>query len=107
MVSELDADELAALIGSDGEVQIVDVRPPSAFDQGSIPDSENVPFERLLDGIGDVDWGSRVVFVCPYGERSRQAAELLSAFAGIDDGVEIYSLRDGLMGWDGPLVTAE
>lgn len=107
MVVELDVDGLTALLESDVDVQVVDVRPPSAFDRGAIPGSENVPFERLLDEIEEITWDDRVVFVCPHGERSRQAAELLSAYAGVDEGTEIYNLKDGLMAWDGPIVAAE
>lgn len=107
MVTELDAEELRALLEGDVEVQVVDVRPPSAFDRGAIPGSQNVPFERLLDGIDEVGWGRCVVFVCPHGERSRQAAELLTAFEGVDDTAEIFNLKDGLMAWDGPLVARE
>lgn len=107
MVDELDADALARLLDADGEVQVVDVRPRTAFERGAIPGSINVPFEELLAGIDEVDWGARIVFVCPYGERSRQSAELLSAFEGVDDDTEIYNLKDGLMAWDGPIVATE
>lgn len=107
MVAELEAAELVALLEGDGDVHVVDVRAPPAFDRGAIPGSENVPFERIIDGIEYVDWGRRVVFVCPYGERSRQSAELLSAFEGVGDEVEIFNLKGGLMAWDGPLVARE
>ncbi|MFW6448148.1 MAG: rhodanese-like domain-containing protein [Halobacteriota archaeon] len=107
MVDELDAEALRGLLASDEPVQVVDVRPPIAFERGSIPGSQNVPFEQLLSGIDRVDWGRRVVFVCPLGERSRQAAQLLSAFEGVDEDAEIYNLRDGLQGWNGPWVTRD
>ncbi|MFP4590752.1 MAG: rhodanese-like domain-containing protein [Halobacteriales archaeon] len=105
MVDEIDAEALHALLEADERPQVVDVRAPEQFARGSIPGSVNVPFERLLSDIDEVDWGRRVVFVCPLGERSRQAAQLLSAFEGIDDEAEIYNLHDGLQGWDGPWAT--
>lgn len=107
MVDELDPDTLERLLAADAAVQVVDVRPPAAFNSGYIPDSENVPFEQLLEGIDTVEWGERVVFVCPYGQRSRQAGELLRAYAGIDDSVEIYNLSGGLQAWDGPLIVTQ
>lgn len=107
MVEELDADTLAALVSGGADVQIVDVRRPEAFASGHIPDAENIPFERLLRSIDSVHWGEQVVFVCPYGERSRQAAELLSAFEGVDEATAIYNLSEGLMAWNGPFVAAD
>lgn len=106
MVAEIDADTLARLMDADA-VQVVDVRQPPAYASGHIPEAENVPFETLLDDIDGVDWHDRVVFVCPYGERSRQAAQLLAASDKSTDETEIYNLADGLIAWDGPLVRSE
>lgn len=103
MVEELGPAPLQELIASEAEVQVVDVRPPAGFDSGHIPGSENVPFERLISAIDHVSWGDRVVFVCPYGVRSRQAGELLSAYEGLPEDAEVYNLSGGLQAWDGPL----
>lgn len=107
MVEELDPGALRALLGTDAPVQVVDVRPPAAFRSGHIPAAENVPFERLIADIDGVDWGERVVFVCPYGQRSRQAGELLASYEGIAADVEIYNLEGGLQAWDGELVVRQ
>lgn len=107
MVEELDADALQALLERDDSLHIVDVRHPSSFENGHIPGSENVPFERLVTSIGSVSWGDRVVFVCPYGQRSKQACELLSAFEGISDDTEVYNLQGGLEAWNGPIAVAK
>jgi len=104
MVEELSASMLESLLAAEVDVQVVDVRPHEAFETGHIPGAENVPFERLLRSIEAVDWHDRVVFVCPYGETSRQAAELLSAYERISGATRVYNLADGLLGWDGPLV---
>ncbi len=105
MVETITAGTLERLLASDASVQIVDVRHPAQFETGHLPRSENVPFEQLLADVGAHEWGERIVFVCPYGERSRQAAELLRAYEDLEDDVEIYNLEPGLQGWDGPLVT--
>lgn len=106
MVEELDPAALRALLDADEDLQLVDVRPPAGFRSGHIPGSENVPLERLITSIGSVSWGDRVVFVCPYGQSSRQAGELLLAFEGTPDGIEVYNLEGGLQAWDGPLAVA-
>lgn len=106
MVEPIAPDALAALLEAEADIQVVDVRHPAGFRRGHIPDSENVPFERLITAIDTVDWSDRVVFVCPYGQRSRQACELLSAFEGLADGAEVYNLEGGLQSWDGPMAVA-
>lgn len=106
MVEELGPDALEALLDADAEVQVVDVRRPEGFRTGYIPGSENIPFEHLVTSIDTVSWSDRVVFVCPYGLRSRQAGELLSAYEGLPADAEVYNLDGGLQAWDGPLAVA-
>jgi rhodanese-related sulfurtransferase len=105
-VNEIDADELADRRGEDGEVRIVDIRPPAAFRTGHIPGSENVPMNQLPDRAEELDGADTVVTVCPHGEASLQAARLLGAYEGLSD-AEIYSLAGGLTAWDRELEAAD
>ncbi len=106
MVEELKADVLQTLLDEGAAVQIVDVRTPESFASGHIPGSENVPFETLVTSIESVAWEDRIVFVCPYGQRSQQACQLLAAFEGIPPETEVYNLKGGLQAWDGPIAVA-
>lgn len=106
MVEELGPNALEALLEREADVQIVDVRPAEGFESGHIPGSENVPFEQLISSIDTIPWDDRVVFVCPYGQRSKQACELLSAYEEIAADAEVYNLKGGLQAWDGPIAMA-
>lgn len=97
MDGEISAEELHDLLESSDEVRIVDIRSPSAFRRGHIPESENVPFEKLTARIEEFDDANRVVTVCPHGQASQQAARLIGSFEGFSGRVD--SLKPGLEGW--------
>ncbi|PSP80931.1 rhodanese-like domain-containing protein [Halobacteriales archaeon QS_4_69_225] len=105
MYGEIDDEELHALLADDEDVRVVDIRSPSAFRRGHIPDSENVPFEELTDRIEAVASADRVVTVCPKGEASVQAARLIGSFDGFSGRVE--SLSTGISGWSYDLETGD
>lgn len=95
---EITPAELDDLLGTDDdEVRIVDIRSPSAFDRGHIPDSENVPFDQIPRRAGEFADAERVVTVCPKGISSRQAMQLLKSSAAVDG--EVESLAGGLTAW--------
>ena len=103
MDGEIDDEELHALLADDENVRVVDIRSPSAFRRGHIPDSDNVPFGELTDRIESVADADRVVTVCPKGEASVQAARLIGSFEGFSGRVE--SLSTGVSGWSYDLET--
>jgi len=89
--------------GSDDTPLVVDIRQPQAFERERIPESVNVPFNRLPNDVETVADADHVVTVCPHGEASVRAARLITAFEGFEGRVE--SLESGLTGWDGPVET--
>jgi rhodanese-related sulfurtransferase len=117
MDGEIDPDELAALLderkAEDGDshdpadaLRIVDIRDRRAFDRGHVPDSECIPFPELTTRIAELEGAARIVTVCPHGVASRQAAQLIGSYAGIED-ARVESLRGGIEAWertDGELV---
>jgi rhodanese-related sulfurtransferase len=124
MDGEIDPDELAGLLGDedhgeadelrdeagdvdDGEgdesgaddLRIVDIRDRRAFDRGHLPGSECIPFPELTTRVGELEGASRIVTVCPHGIASRQAAQLIGSYAGIED-ARVESLRGGVEAWE-------
>ncbi|MFC7325562.1 rhodanese-like domain-containing protein [Halorubrum rutilum] len=104
MDGEIDPEELAALLDGEGEdppadLRIVDIRDRRAFDRGHLPGSEPVPFPELTTRIEELAGASRIVTVCPHGVASRQAAQLIGSYAGVED-ARVESLRDGIEGWE-------
>lgn len=86
------------------DTRIVDIRSPSAFSQGHIPGSENVPFDQLPDRVESFADADRIVTVCPHGKASVQAARLIASYEDTD--ARVVSLDGGLEAWDGPLEEA-
>lgn len=105
MDDEISADELKQLLEEGNDVRLVDIRSPTAFEQGHIPGSENIPFAELPNRIEELDGADRVVTVCPIGESSVQAARLIQSYEGISGSVE--SLAEGLQGWEYDLEAAD
>lgn len=80
---------------------VVDVRDPEPFDAGHLPESENVPVERLPAGIEGAD---HVVLVCDHGKASETAARLVRAAM---PECRVQHLAGGVEAWDGSLSTAD
>lgn len=112
MDGEIDPEELAGLLDGESEdasadLRIVDIRDRRAFDRGHLPGSECVPFPELTSRVEELAGASRIVTVCPHGIASRQAAQLIGSYAGIED-ARVESLRGGVEAWErdvGELVT--
>jgi rhodanese-related sulfurtransferase len=104
MDGEISADELQALLDEDADVRVVDIRSAAAFDRGHIPGSENVPFAELPQSVAQLAGADHVVTVCPHGQASVQAANLVQSYEGVAEDARVESLASGITGWDGDLV---
>jgi len=102
MDEEISPDELTGLLDADEPVRIVDIRTAGAFSRGHIPDSENVPFEKLPQRVEEFGDADRIVTVCPHGKASLKAAWLFQSAESTEDAT-IQSLAGGLDAWDGDL----
>lgn len=57
---------------------IIDVRSAGEFDQGKIPDSINIPVDRIAINAQRIKEMNRpVIFCCTSGDRSSQAIQLM------------------------------
>jgi len=100
MVEEITPAELHERIASGDPPQIIDIRPPSAFEQGHIPGAENVPMTELAARIDEIDWDDEIVVTCPIGQSSVQAARLIGSFEGVEDAENVCSLAGGYEAWE-------
>ncbi|USZ70907.1 rhodanese-like domain-containing protein [Natronosalvus halobius] len=98
MDGEISTDDVSALLESDADVRIVDIRDQASFERGHIPGSENVPFHELTAKIEDFDDTDRIVTVCPHGQASVQAARLIGSYEGSAD-ARVESMAGGLEAW--------
>jgi SulP family sulfate permease len=80
----------------DEHVQIIDVREPSEYRRGHIPDARSVPLTSLSEVIGQLPLSDRFVLVCRSGRRSKLAAQML-----VEQGLEDVSILDGgMLAWE-------
>ncbi len=64
---------------------IIDVRSAAEFDRGRIPDSINIPIDRIdINSKRILAMKRPVIFCCNSGERSRQAIRMMQA-RGLND----------------------
>ena len=111
MDGEIDPDELADVLETDGEatageadgtdrsaLRIVDIRDERSFDRGHLPDSESIPFPELTNRVNELEGADRIVTVCPHGIASRQAAQLIASYEGTAD-ARVESLSGGIEAW--------
>lgn len=103
MDGEITPAELDDLLAGDADVRVVDIRSPRAYVQGHIPGSENVPFHRLTTDVERFAGAERVVTVCPHGQSSVQAANLIASYEGVDVDATVESMAGGLTAWEGDL----
>ncbi len=88
------ADQLSKNIDSNN-IQVIDVRALSEFNEGRIPGSTHIHLGYLKDRLDEVDRQKNKVMVCASGARSAIAASLLQA-----NGFEkIINLEGGFDAW--------
>lgn len=94
MVQTISPKDAEALIAKGG-VDVVDVREAHEWATGHVPGARLVPLGQLRADPEGAHLGSRVLFVCERGGRSRNAAELAES-RGV---AEVLSLDGGTLGW--------
>jgi thiosulfate/3-mercaptopyruvate sulfurtransferase len=99
------AGELQTRLEEPDPPQIIDIRQPAAYATGHIPGAENVPFLDLIRAIDTVSWHEEIVVVCPHGESSMQAVQLIDAYAGVSGDAAVLNLSGGYAEWSGAMVT--
>lgn len=79
-----------------GDVKVIDVRTPTEYQGGHIPEATSVPLDNVLARPRDVLPGDgHILFVCQVGQRSAIAAEMAAA-VGLAD---LYNLEGGTDAW--------
>ncbi len=82
------------LAGRGDDAQIVDVRYPNEWEAGRIEGAIHIPLDDLHDRLEEIDRSRQVVTVCRSGNRSANAAEVLSS-----EGFRAENLDGGMEAW--------
>ena len=78
-----------------GDCLLIDIREDREFRAERIPGAHLAPLSRLERSLPSLSSGTKTVFLCQSGGRTRmQAGRLASCASG-----EAYILRGGLKGW--------
>jgi len=86
-------DELMAMLDSDRDVSLIDVRSPYEFKSGHIPGSVSVPLGLLPLFDASLCKGTIIVY-CASGIRSARARKILALM-----GVDALDLKGGVKAW--------
>ena len=82
------------------EAILIDVRTPSEYRDGNIPDVANIPLDELEKRMGEIPKDKKTVLICHTGNRSAQGTKLLRSkgFANV------YNSTGGMSSWKGPVI---
>ena len=88
--------EMQELVNLEG-MQLVDVRTPSEFVEGHVPNAQNIDFwdANFDENIEKLDKSKPIIVYCKSGGRSAKCATKLASI-GFD---KIYDLKDGFSQW--------
>lgn len=91
----ISAREAKALMASNRNILLLDVRTPQEFSQGRLPGAVLLPIGDLERRIGEVPRNKSIVVYCTVGSRSKSAAKLLVQKGYTD----VYNISFGLLDW--------
>ncbi|MFF4655746.1 rhodanese-like domain-containing protein [Streptomyces sp. NPDC001381] len=92
MAREVTQEDLAAA-WSDGGL-VVDVREPDEYAAGHVPGAQPMPLRTVPARCGELPTDRAVYVICASGNRSRTAADLMTA-----RGIDAYSVAGGTGAW--------
>lgn len=96
--AEMDVGNFATYVAETPVVQLVDVRTPSEYSEGHIPDAVNIDwYDRnfLAEATAKLDKSRPVAVYCRSGKRSAAAAAELEAL-----GFKVANLEGGIISWE-------
>lgn len=95
-IKEISVIELAHLISSKEEIQIIDVREIGELPEITTWDSLKIPLSEIEKRATEISKDKKVIFVCKVGMRSHRAIELLQNKIAFKN---LLNLKGGVMEW--------
>ena len=100
----LSQEEWTAQKANDSQPKILDVRTSEEYEEGYIPDAQNIDIrmgQGFLDTLKELDTSVPYYVYCRSGARSNQACQLMSQL-GFE---KVYNLEGGILDWEGEVVS--
>lgn len=88
----------ATLMINREDAVVIDVRAPGEFANGHIPQSRNIPADKIVERLGELEKvkGRPLILSCQSGMRTAGAAKALKA-QGFD---RVFTLDGGIAAWE-------
>lgn len=90
--------EVEALLETDKNVTMIDVREAYEIRRGIIPGAIHIPLGKLQSSLEKLDQSKQYMIVCETGSRSGVATYLLNSL-----GYNARNMIGGMVDWKGPL----
>lgn len=97
-MKEMSTDELAKLLASSENIEIIDVREAFEVQLGTIPGARHIPLGQIDQRMNELSKDKKYVIICRSGSRSGVATNFLNAH-----GYHAYNMVGGLIDWRGDL----
>lgn len=94
-VKEISVRELEALITTEKDFQLIDVREPYEYQISNIG-GELIPLGEIEEAVNRISRSKQVILHCRSGGRSTQAIEILEKKFGF---ANLYNLKGGILAW--------
>jgi rhodanese-related sulfurtransferase len=93
--ADLTAAEAKAVVESDLDLVVLDVRTPAEYSSGHLRNARLIPVNDLAQRRNELNKLDRILVYCRLGVRSRRASEIL-AHNGF---VHVYNMLGGITAW--------
>lgn len=91
----ISARDARALLDSNKNIYLLDVRTPQEYSQGRLAGSVLIPIGEFGRRVGEVPKNRVIVVYCAVGSRSKPVAGFLAQ----EGYKEVYNMTDGIVGW--------
>ena len=94
-MKEISVSQLKELLDSGADIQLIDVREPSEFEDAQIG-GELIPLGSIPQNVDRISKDKQVVIHCRSGKRSANAIMFLESNFGYEN---LYNLEGGILAW--------
>lgn len=91
-------DEFLALLDTNEDLYVIDVREDEEVAQGMIPGAQHIALGTIPERVQELDQSKPYIIVCRAGGRSAQACSYLEA-----QGFDVTNFEGGMLAYDGEL----
>ncbi|MEM8955661.1 MAG: rhodanese-like domain-containing protein [Verrucomicrobiota bacterium] len=98
VMKDVSVEEAAAILATDLELTVLDVRTPEEYGDGHIAGAVNIDYQGdgFREAVAELDREGKYLVHCAAGGRSGSSMEVFEELGF----THVYHLADGMMGWE-------